>query len=63
MTSDCKCYGSVEEVEGADLPICEGPDIRKVEAVSPDGEEVFETMWCAECRAIAKADGYIVEVK
>lgn len=51
-----KCWGA-EDAEGR--AVCEGPDVRLVRAVSPDGT-LFVTHWCQECRAIAEVDGYKV---
>jgi hypothetical protein len=60
-----RCYGA-EDQDGA--PICEGEDVQTVWFLAPGdvasvltGEPVWhKTGWCAECRAIAMADGYVV---
>lgn len=58
------CFGA-EGVNGE--PICDGPDVKRVRAKAPgvpfeQGDGWFTTDWCAECRATAEVDGYIVQV-
>ena len=56
------CHGAEDE---HGHPMCQGPDVRTVRAYPPDGsrqDDWFMTDWCAECRAIADADGYLVLV-
>lgn len=56
------CFGSVGV---KDEPICDGPDVRLVRAKAPavpfeQGDGWFTTHWCADCRAQALADGYVI---
>lgn len=54
-----RCHGA-EDADGK--PACLGDDVRTVRALEPGAREWFTTDWCADCRHVAKVDGYKVVV-
>lgn len=58
MTNSIKCSG--EENEKGE-PVCEGEDVRAVEATHDSYDGVLKTNWCAECRLLAEVDGWDIK--
>lgn len=51
------CFGA-QTVDSS--PDCDGPDVRAITAIAPDGERI-ETKWCLDCRRMAiEEQGYII---